>query len=344
MTYAPILIPTLCRSEHFVRCIESLKKNSWAAFTDVYVALDYPKTQKHMDGYSKIIEYIDNGDFSDFASFNVIKRTENFGSSKNMADLREYIFEKYDRFIRTDDDVEFSSNFLEYMNKCLEFYKDDPNVVAVSGYSYPLNWEISEGSTVFKQSFIAPMWGTGFWREKYQKIKKEITDDLVIVNDFDNQLTAGLKKRVTDLCFAEIFSGQSPNFKAGHSFISRVSDIGLRAYCGMFGYQVILPAISKARNHGFDGTGVCCQKNKSNGKNNSLSYDFSLQPVDVNAKFEIVEDTLNLNNKNMKIFNKFDYRGRLFNLKVNIKLFLYKLLGKKKYSKIIKMLKRQKNH
>lgn len=29
MIYAPILIPTLCRSKHFIRCIESLKKNGY---------------------------------------------------------------------------------------------------------------------------------------------------------------------------------------------------------------------------------------------------------------------------------------------------------------------------
>lgn len=39
--YAPILIPTLCRYEHFVRCIESLKKNDWAKFTDINKATQY---------------------------------------------------------------------------------------------------------------------------------------------------------------------------------------------------------------------------------------------------------------------------------------------------------------
>ena len=35
-------IESTCRYEHFVRCIESLKRNTWAKYTDVYVALDYP--------------------------------------------------------------------------------------------------------------------------------------------------------------------------------------------------------------------------------------------------------------------------------------------------------------
>ena len=31
--YAPMLIQTLCRDQHFMRCIESLKKNTWAKYT-----------------------------------------------------------------------------------------------------------------------------------------------------------------------------------------------------------------------------------------------------------------------------------------------------------------------
>ena len=42
MIYAPVLIPTLCRADHFIRCLESLKKNTWAKYTEVYVAVDYP--------------------------------------------------------------------------------------------------------------------------------------------------------------------------------------------------------------------------------------------------------------------------------------------------------------
>ena len=48
MIYAPILIPTLCRAEHFIRCVESLKNNSWAKYTDVFIGLDYPPTEKYI--------------------------------------------------------------------------------------------------------------------------------------------------------------------------------------------------------------------------------------------------------------------------------------------------------
>ena len=41
----------------------------------------------------------------------------NFGSEKNMAALRDSVETKFPYFIRTDDDAEFSPDFLEYINK-----------------------------------------------------------------------------------------------------------------------------------------------------------------------------------------------------------------------------------
>ena len=43
--YAPVYIPTLCRDRHFILGVESLKKNGWAKYTDVYIGLDYPSKE-----------------------------------------------------------------------------------------------------------------------------------------------------------------------------------------------------------------------------------------------------------------------------------------------------------
>ena len=49
--YAPVRISTLCRSAHFIRLIESLKRNMWAKYTEVYVGLDYPPNEKYLKGW-----------------------------------------------------------------------------------------------------------------------------------------------------------------------------------------------------------------------------------------------------------------------------------------------------
>ena len=58
-TYAPVLIPTLNRYEHFKRCLESLEKCTGAEHTEIFVALDYPPSEKYKEGWSKICKYLE---------------------------------------------------------------------------------------------------------------------------------------------------------------------------------------------------------------------------------------------------------------------------------------------
>lgn len=55
---APVIIPTLCRYDHFKRLMESLNKCTWADKTDVYIGLDYPAKEEHRDGWMKIKRFL----------------------------------------------------------------------------------------------------------------------------------------------------------------------------------------------------------------------------------------------------------------------------------------------
>ena len=129
--YAPVIIPTLCRYEHFKRCLESLRKCTGAEYTDVYIGIDYPTKDSHWDGYNKICEYVSN--IVGFHKLVIIKREKNFGPELNVISLRNCVKEHYDRCIISEDDNEFSPNFLEYMNECLTHFKDNPNVIRICG-------------------------------------------------------------------------------------------------------------------------------------------------------------------------------------------------------------------
>lgn len=53
MNYAPVIIPTLNRYDHFIKCLESLEKCSGAEYTEVFVALDFPPSNKYIEGWKK---------------------------------------------------------------------------------------------------------------------------------------------------------------------------------------------------------------------------------------------------------------------------------------------------
>jgi len=330
MIYAPILIPTLCRDKHFIRCIESLKKNKWAKYTDVYIALDYPTKESHWEGYNKICEYL-NGEFNEFAAFNIIKREHNYGAVRNMRELRNDILKKYDRFIRTDDDCEFSPNFLEYMDKCLEKYQEDDSVLGVTGYSYPVKWNILSSYNTFKNSLIFPMWGTGFWRDKYIKMQNDIENGY-IREKFQNKKNNMTDARYLD-CINNIYNYGNDNL------LDRATDVACGCYMQLIGKSIITPIVSKVRNYGFDGSGLYCQDTVNDiSKKNASCYDYRLQEIDQQQQFTpTVEEHYDFES-NKILLNQFDSREKKLMIKSLVKFRCKKLIitiiGQKMFRKL----------
>lgn len=309
MIYAPIMIPTLCRSMQFIRQIESLKKNSWAKYTDVYIGLDYPPSPKYQKGWEEICEYLsDKRRFIAFASFTVFKRETNYGALRNALELRNEVLKRHDRWIRTDDDCEFSPNFIEYMDKCLEQYEYDPDVVAVTGYSYPVKWKVSGGATCMKQNFNCSMWGTGFWKSKMKSYYDFIMSGQML-KDVGVVVKDRRYEKMTDAAKSEYFPAATSWNPQRYSLMMRPTDLAMRSYLAVSDKYVIIPVISKARNLGFDGSGMYCGAItiETHGKH-ADNYDYSNQPIDSNLTFEIIEDPILDLDVNLTLLNEFDRR------------------------------------
>ena len=169
MINAPVLIPTLCRAEHFKRCLNSLAENNMAENTAVYVALDYPSSKVHEEGWGQIRTFLDSFDRSKFGELIIINREKNYGAVDNLSEAKRYVLNKYDRIIISEDDNEFSPVFLEYMNSALDLYQNDPRVDSICGYSYPFPWVVAHGANAFFCDSTFSAWGYGTWRDKSEK-------------------------------------------------------------------------------------------------------------------------------------------------------------------------------
>ena len=55
-----VLVPTLCRNKHLEKCLDSLMKNPWAKYVDVYIGVDYPAKDSHWPGYREILKLMEN--------------------------------------------------------------------------------------------------------------------------------------------------------------------------------------------------------------------------------------------------------------------------------------------
>lgn len=307
-TFAPVMIPTLCRDTHFIRCIESLKRNKYAQCTDLYIGLDYPAKDSHIPGYQKICAYLDKG-IEGFLSVTILRHTENKGSSENSRLLREKIFETHDRYIFSEDDNEFSPNYLEYMNKCLTAYQDDDTVLAVTGFNYPINTSEFTGN-VYTNSIYFAAFGYGIWKEKWLRARKEITLEL---------LNSAYKNTSFMNMFRRQGANQYCNFVKGmlgytndliQNDTLRIIDLSYGIYMLITGKKMIFPVISKVRNWGYDGSGQNCSglSFQQSHKITHRNFNTECQKLDTKSDFKdiIIENSLPQSKINELVSDFFD--------------------------------------
>ena len=306
MVYAPVLIPTLCRHQHLIRCIESLRNNPWAKYTELYIGLDYPAKEAHWEGYRIIDEYL-KGPFPEFREVNVFRREQNVGAARNSNLLRAEVYKKFDRYIYMEDDLEASPNFLEYIDKALLEYEDDPDVIGVTGYAYPLDWKIAEKCTVVRQNFNGSVWGYGCWRDKREALRIYLQSN-GLAKDFSHAFKAGRLNEMIDYAIMDYVNLCENGWSGKSGFLNRTTDVALRIYLSVKQKYIIMPRISKIRNYGYDGSGLYCPKIEGNleGEFCVENYRFSEQPIDVSDCFMLVEDEQFDISTNRELLNRFD--------------------------------------
>ena len=252
--YAPVMITTCNRYEHLKACLESLQKNAHASETELFIGLDYPPSDEYEDGYNKIENYLDRG-ISGFKKVNILKRKHNLGPYKNERDLENLIMKKYDRWIFSEDDNVFSTDFLDYMNYYLELYKNDASIFSVCGHTYP------KEETFFKEKtghifarYGLNAWGYGVWRDKWQDAKNTISGEWIetMVKKTGYIGSFKMPKRIKHNLAARFLNDDWELY-----------DTTLTFYLWLCNKYQIFPSSKKVKNNGFDGLGEHSPDDKS---------------------------------------------------------------------------------
>lgn len=265
MQYTPVMIPTLNRYSHFKRCIESLSHCIGAESTEVYVGLDFPPSEKYVEGYLKIKSYLANCGNLSFKKIHVITRDRNVGAVANWQSLQELLFQKFDVICCSEDDNEFSKNFLVYINEGLEKFKSNPNVFAVCGYNFPIEMSGYDHNYYFSHDMCA--WGYATWRDRYDSVVGAVKKPSFLSDYYrDQPLSYFFSHRLRFLNNVNYF---------GKGFYE---DVFVSSYLHSRNMFTVVPAISKIRNWGHDGSGL-------NSVGSELSSVFSEQIIDSETTF-----------------------------------------------------------
>lgn len=246
ISFAPVLILTLNRHEHFKNCVESLAACKHADKTDLFIALDYPLNDTHWEGYEIIKDYLPS--INGFKTINIIERERNYGVEDNFFNSLEYVFNKFDRLIYSEDDNVFSPDFISFINKGLEIYKDREDIFSVSGYQYPVTIPNNYDKDVYEWTGFTA-WGVGIWKRKWGKVnfQKE-----TVIQSFKNFLKNHQEvykfQKIANIYLLAIITMLKQNSIHGDGIIS--------LYLYRNHMYSIFPTISRVRNTGHDGSGV----------------------------------------------------------------------------------------
>ena len=126
MNCAPILLFVYNRPEHTQRCIESLKRNSLATDSTLYIYADGAKNDIQQAAVNEVRSYIHT--IRGFKETIIIERDENWGLARNIIDGVTTQVNQYGRVIVLEDDLVVAPYFLQFMNDALETYQDEPKV------------------------------------------------------------------------------------------------------------------------------------------------------------------------------------------------------------------------
>lgn len=315
--YAPVVVITCNRYEHFRACIESLQKNTLAVKTEIFIGLDYPPSSEYEEGYHKIEKYLDNGMGGGFKKVHVFKREYNFGVKNNWNDLVNKATEKYDRYIGTEDDNVFSVDFLDYMNYYLELYSKDNRVFSICGHALPEEENFFYGKTqdTFARRTYSG-WGVGIWKNKWQELLDTISQEWI-----EDMIKKTSCRKISNRA----------RYKLLNKFICddwEFRDTIITFYLWFSDKYQICPCKTKVKNNGWDGSGVTCadMKERNEGVFEDSAGDFICEKAD-NVIHEVGKDYYRSVSKTNN------------NIRLEIEYYIVHILGFKRARKVLSCLR-----
>lgn len=245
MKYSPIVISVYDRYDHLKRCVESLQKNNYAPYSELYVISDAAYKEEHIPLINKVRSYV-NG-ITGFKKVYPVFREKNMGANKSIRLAYQDIFQIYDSFISLEDDIVVSEDFLQYMNDALVYYKNDKRIFSICGFKAPFQLPESYKEDVYFYPCNSP-WGIATWKDRWEAVN----------HDYFDRYSELKKDKQKYKAFTSIGFYIKGILQADSKKEIVAGD--LRIYYHMFQHDMcsVFPVISKTQNWGFDGTGEHC--------------------------------------------------------------------------------------
>jgi len=174
----------------------------------------------------------------------VVKRRRNWGLAQSVVKAVDRVLSEHDRVVVLEDDCIPGPHFMEFMKRCLDKYQDVEQVMAVTGYTFPVPQQVRDDYP-WDAYFLHRIgsWGWGTWRRAWRHYERDLRAayDEAIRRGVDLAQCGGDAKRYIEEQLERPRDTWTPNW---------ILTLYLRnAYC-------VYPTVSHLRNVGHDGTGA----------------------------------------------------------------------------------------
>lgn len=242
---APVALFVYNRPDHTRRTLEALARNRLVADTPLYVFADGAKPGASTADRERIAAtraLVCSEPWS--RQVTLIEASENRGLAASILAGIRHVLDEHDRVIVLEDDIVTSPGFLEFMNRGLELYANEPRVMHLSGYMYPLG--LRSAGTVFLR--VLSCWGWATWRRAWQHYDDNIDTHLA-------RLDTPPRIRKFNIEGHADFHRQLLENRAGC-----IRSWAVRWYASWLAQDglTLFPTQSLVRNIGHDGSGVHC--------------------------------------------------------------------------------------
>jgi len=247
MDTSPIALFVYDRPEHSRRTLEALAANDLADRSVLYIYSDGPKwgaSEEDIKRISEVRSLLRQKPWC--REVKIVESERNKGLADSILAGVTDVVNRHGRVIVLEDDIVTSPGFLRYMNTALDLYKNDPEVMHISAFMYPLDLSMTQ-TTCFLR--ILSCWGWATWKRAWKQYDHDVEAHL------DNWGRDRRKIREFDIEGHANFFNQLVNNRDG-----RIYTWAVRWYASWLsagGYS-LFPRHSLIRNIGHDDTGENC--------------------------------------------------------------------------------------
>lgn len=236
---SPIALFAYNRPDHVRRVIEALRTNPESTDSELFIFSDAAKNEAAATAVDDVRRCAHAA--SGFRSITVVEQPHNLGVSRSIIGGVTDLTQRYGSVIVLEDDLLPARGFLQYMNDGLVAYWDDPRVISLHAYAYPVKETLPE--TFFLRG--ADCWGWATWARGWELFEADGTKLL-------DQLRARGLTHEFDLDGSYSYTRMLEEQIAG-----RNDSWAVRWYASAFlrGLLTLYPGHSQVQNIGADGSG-----------------------------------------------------------------------------------------